>query len=229
MSDSKTIVITGVTRGLGLAMARYFATHGHTVIGCGRSASLVAELQQELGSQQAISVVDVTDERAVAAWAEASLAKFGAPDLLLNSAAIINANNSLWNVPTVEFARVVDINIKGVFHVTKHFAPAMIARQSGVIVNFSSGWGRSTSAEVAPYCATKYAIEGLTLALAAELPSGMAAIPLNPGVIATDMLQSCFGEDASSYPQPAAWAQVACPYLLQLSARHNGRSLSVPM
>jgi NAD(P)-dependent dehydrogenase (short-subunit alcohol dehydrogenase family) len=97
-----------------------------------------------------------------------------------------------------------------------------------VIVNFSSGWGRSTSPEVAPYCATKYAIEGLTLALAQELPAGMAAVPLNPGIINTDMLQLCFAGQADSYPTAERWAKKAVPYILSLGAKHNGSSLSVP-
>jgi NAD(P)-dependent dehydrogenase (short-subunit alcohol dehydrogenase family) len=131
-------------------------------------------------------------------------------------------------VPADEFSWVIDVNIKGVYHVLRHFLPAMVARQSGVIVNFSSGWGRSTSPEVAPYCATKYAIEGLTLALAQELPHGMSAVPLNPGIINTDMLQSAWGDGASSYPTPEMWAAKAVPFLLGLGAKDNGKSLSVP-
>ena len=104
-----------------------------------------------------------------------------------------NAGAPLWEVPGEEFDKLVDINIKGVARVIRAFVPAMVKRGSGVIVNFSSGWGRSTSPEVAPYCATKYAIEGLTLALAQELPHGMAAVPLNPGIIDTDMLRASFG------------------------------------
>jgi NAD(P)-dependent dehydrogenase (short-subunit alcohol dehydrogenase family) len=103
----------------------------------------------------------------------------------------------------------------------------MVARKRGVIVNFSSGWGRSTSPKVAPYCATKWAIEGLTQALAQELPKGMAAVPLNPGIINTDMLQSCFGKSAHSYPSPADWSRTAVPFLLNLAAADNGESLSV--
>lgn len=61
----------------------------------------------------------------------------------------------------------------------------LLQKGSGVIVNFSSGWGRSTSPEVATYCDTKWAIEGLTKALAQELVPGLATIPLNPGVINT--------------------------------------------
>jgi NAD(P)-dependent dehydrogenase (short-subunit alcohol dehydrogenase family) len=81
--------------------------------------------------------------------------------------------------------------------------------------------------EVAPYCATKWAIEGLTKALAEELPAGMAAVPLNPGVIDTDMLRACWAEGATNHPKAEAWAEVAAPFILKLGAKDNGRSLSV--
>jgi NAD(P)-dependent dehydrogenase (short-subunit alcohol dehydrogenase family) len=85
----------------------------------------------------------------------------------------------------------------------------------------------NSSAEVAPYCATKWAIEGLTQALAQELPRGMAAVPLNPGIINTEMLQSCFGGSAHHYPTPDEWSRTAVPFLLQLGAKDNGRPVSV--
>ena len=97
-----------------------------------------------------------------------------------------------------------------------------------MIVNFSSAWGRSTSPEVAPYCCTKWGVEGLTRALAQELPAGLAAIPLNPGIIDTDMLRSCFGEDASSYPSATEWAKTAVPFLLALTPADNGQPLTAP-
>jgi len=157
------------------------------------------------------------------------LAAHGAPDLLLNNAALINRNAPLWKVPAGEFSDVIDVNIKGVTNVIRHFVPAMIACRCGVIVNFSSGWGRSTDAEVAPYCATKWAIEGLTQSLAQELPPGLVAVPLNPGIIDTDMLRSCFGGSAASYPRPAEWAKNAAPFLLKISAADNGKPLTVPL
>jgi NAD(P)-dependent dehydrogenase (short-subunit alcohol dehydrogenase family) len=104
----------------------------------------------------------------------------------------------------------------------------MVKRRRGVIVNFSSGWGRSVSAQVAPYCASKWAIEGLTQALAEELPSGMCAVPLNPGVINTDMLRSCFGSGAAYYPEADEWAERAVPFLLGITEDHNGMPLTVP-
>ena len=225
---AKTIVITGVTRGIGRSLAGEFARLGHTVIGCGRSADPVAALQSALGQPHDIAAVDVIDDRAVADWAKRTLAVHGAPDLLINNAAIINRNSRLVDVPAAEFDAVIDINIKGVANVTRHFVPAMIERNHGVIVNLSSGWGRSTSPDVAPYCATKWAIEGLSKAMADELPSGMACVPLSPGVVNTEMLQSCFGGGADTARKPDAFAKVAAPFLLALGPKDNGQSLTVP-
>jgi len=228
MTQSRIVLITGVSRGLGLAMARKFAALGHTVIGCGRSKPAIASLQKELGAPHRCSVVDVTRDARVAKWAEQVIAAVGVPDLLLNNAALMNPVSPLWEIASKDFDEVIDANIKGVANVIRHFVPAMIRRKSGVIVNFSSGWGRVTNAGVAPYCATKWAIEGLTRALAQDLPKGMAAIPLNPGIIDTDMLRSCFGKDAGQYPTADAWAETAVPFLLALKAGDNGKPLTVP-
>lgn len=225
--SAKRILITGVSRGLGRALTAEFIRRGHRVEGCGRNGEAIAELNQIHGPANRFAVVDVTDDAAVAAWAKEVLAAMGPTDLLLNNAALINRNAPLWEVPVQEFDAVIDVNIKGVANVIRHFVPAMVERGRGVIVNFSSGWGRETDPNVAPYCATKWAMEGLTKALAQELPMGMAAIPLSPGIIDTDMLRSCFGGDAGMYPGPEAWAKGAVPYLLALCPRDNGESLTV--
>jgi NAD(P)-dependent dehydrogenase (short-subunit alcohol dehydrogenase family) len=208
-------------------MLEEFAARGHVVAGCSRSDEQIADLRKLFGAPHVFSAVDVCDVKGVEGWAAEVVQGVGAPDLLLNNAAIVNQNAPLWEVDPAEFNRVIDVNIKGVFNVIHAFVPAMIRRGKGVIVNFSSGWGRSTSPEVAPYCATKYAIEGLTQALAQELPAGLAAVPLNPGVIDTEMLRSCVGEGAGSYPKPREWAKSAVPFLLALTTRQNGRSLTV--
>lgn len=223
----KILVITGATRGLGLAMARFFTERGHTVHGCGRDAKRVAAMERDFPPPHSFTAVDVADDRAVSDWADRITAS-GAPDFLINNAAVIARNAPLWELPAEEVDPVIDANIKGTIHTIRHFLPAMIRRGSGVVVNFSSGWGRSTSPEVATYCATKFAIEGLTAALAQELPRGMAAVALNPGIIHTDMLAACFGESASAYPTPAEWVKSAGPFILGLTARDNGRQLTVP-
>lgn len=221
------VVITGASRGLGRAMVPEFLRRGWTVSGCGRSEQAMAELQAECGEPNYFRSVDVVSDQSVADWAASVIDRTGAPHLVLNNAALINKNAYLWQVPADEFSAVIDVNIKGVANVCRHFLPAMIERQSGVVVNFSSGWGRSTSAEVAPYCATKFAIEGMTKALAQELPGGMAAIPLSPGVINTDMLQSCMAGGANGFPTADVWAKTAVPFLLELGPKDNGQSLRI--
>lgn len=225
--SEKVIVITGATRGLGRSLVDRFDEAGWSIVGCGTRSASVAALHHEFPHHR-FDTVDVSSPEQVHAWARSVVEQGLVPDLLLNNAAVMNDTVPLWETPVGEFHRLLDVNINGVFHVIRAFVPAMIARGRGVLVNLSSGWGRSTSAKVAPYCATKFAIEGLTRSLAQELPVGMAAIPLNPGVIDTDMLRSCFGGGASAYPGPDEWSRVAAPFLMSLGPRHNGQSLTVP-
>ena len=159
---------------------------------------------------QDFSVLDVAETMRVEMWAEKVLAVHGTPDFLINNASLMNDPAPLWEVPADKFSRLIDVKAK-----------------KGVIVNLSSGWGRSVSPKVAPYCASKWAIEGLTKALAEELPEGMAAVPLNPGIINTDMLQQCWAGEASGYPKAEAWAKKAGPFILTLGKKDNGRSVSV--
>lgn len=176
----KHVMITGCTRGLGLAMARSFAAGGWRVSGCGTKQDAVERLAAELGELgdgHLIRTCDVSSVADVAAMTGEILAAAGAPDLLLNNAAIINSNAPLWEVSPEAFSRVIDVNLKGIHLVLRAFLPAMIERGNGIIVNFSSGWGRSTSPEVAPYCCTKWGVEGLTQALSRNSPPALPPSP----------------------------------------------------
>jgi NAD(P)-dependent dehydrogenase (short-subunit alcohol dehydrogenase family) len=208
-------------------MLEGFVAAGHQVIGCGRSEPGVDELRSQFGDRHRFDVVDVGSDSAVRDWAASVLAD-GAPDLLVNNAALINQNAALWEVSSAEFDSLMQVNVNGVANVIRHFVPAMIEVGTGVIVNFSSGWGRSVAKDVAPYCGSKWAIEGLTRALAADLPDGIAAIPLSPGAVNTDMLQTCMGTSAASFPSPTDWATLAVPFILDLSAADNGQPLTTP-
>ena len=209
-------------------MAQGFAGLGWRVGGCGRNNEAVESLQCKLGSSHLILTTDVSEDACVNDFCRRFLEEFGPPDLVVNNAGVINRNAPLWEVSAEEFSQLIDINIKGVASVIRHIVPSMIAAGSGIIVNFSSAWGRSTSPEVAPYCASKWAIEGLTNALAHELPPGLAAVALNPGVIDTDILRSCFGESAASYPSAEQWAKQAVPFLANLGPTDNGSALTAP-
>lgn len=221
------ILVTGVSQGLGAALCRSYAQQGHLVAGCARSAEAISSLSSALGPDHHFTALDLTDDGLVERWIATLVKEWGVPDLVINSAATINNNAPLWEVPLEEFEQVVNVNIVAVFSVIRHVLPAMIKRGGGVIANISSGWGRSVSADVAPYCASKWAVEGMTLALAEELPEGMAAVPVNPGVINTKMLQSCFGASAHDAPSPDEWVLRAAPFFLALGPNDNGQQRTV--
>jgi NAD(P)-dependent dehydrogenase (short-subunit alcohol dehydrogenase family) len=170
----------------------------------------------------------MAEEGDVAAFCAGVLERFGAPQLVINNAAVINANAPIWEVEAREFSRVLNVNVKGVAAVMRHLLPVMLEKKGGVIVNLSSGWGRSTSPEVAPYCASKWAVEGLSQAVAQETAGRVAVVALNPGVIDTEMLRSTFGEDASHYPDASRWANLAVPFIASLGLDDNGRALTAP-
>ncbi len=228
MKQDRIVCITGCSRGLGRALVTEFAGAGWTVAGCGRDERAIEKLRKDFAAPHFFRRCDVAVENDVAQFAAAVLEALRAPDLLLNNAATINPNAPIWEVSAEEFSRVVDVNIKGPAAMMRHFLPAMMKRGSGVVVNFSSGWGRSTSPEVAPYCATKFAIEGLSQAVAQEAGGKVAVVALNPGIIDTEMLRSCFGGGAGAYPKPAQWARTAAPFLMKLGPKDNGKALTAP-
>jgi len=222
------IVITGVTKGLGRALAEYYIADGHIVIGCGRNVEEIDMMSNNFSKNNDFQIVDVSKHENVSYWARDIIDRFGTPNFILNNAGIINKNKELWNIHEKEFSEVMNINVKGMHNTIRNFVPKMIEANSGTIVNFSSGWGRSTSPEVAAYCSTKWAIEGLSKSLAQEIPKGMACVALNPGVIDTDMLRSCWGKNASAYKKPKNWASKAAPYILRINEKDNGASLTAP-
>ncbi|MBS2040241.1 SDR family NAD(P)-dependent oxidoreductase [bacterium] len=212
---SRRIVITGTTRGLGQALAEELRQRGHLVAGCGTSAAPPEQ-------------VDVADPNQVEQWARAVLAKWQAPpDLLINSAGITTDPDPIWAQPPEALARVLRVNVAGVHNVLRAFLPAMVELQQGVIINISSDWGRSGAPMVAPYCTSKWAVEGLTACLALELPTGMAAVSLDPGTINTDMLRFTFGPGAEEYPSPESWRARAADFVLSLGPQHNGQALTI--
>src|SRR5436309_3191027 len=106
-ASGRVVVITGVTRGLGRALAEGLVRSGHRVVGCGRTAEAIGHLRSVLGHPHDFAQLDVAHDRAVKAWADRVIAEHGPPDLLINNAAVINGNAPLWEVPSAEFDRVI--------------------------------------------------------------------------------------------------------------------------
>ncbi|HAE10857.1 MAG TPA: oxidoreductase [Opitutae bacterium] len=222
---SGSVCITGCSRGLGRALAVEFADRGWKVAGGARSKGCIEELKAELGPGSHLQILDVSVPEQVDSFAIATMERIGSPDLLVNNAGMINANAKLKDVSAGEFAQVLNTNLGGIHNMIRAFLPAMEKRGRGIIVNFSSYWGRSTAPEVGPYCASKWGVEGLTRSLAQELPAGLGTVAFNPGVIHTDMLRSCFGEEAKNYEDPTFWAKRATKCLVGLSPDQNGETI----
>ena len=221
----KVVCISGVSRGLGKAMSLEFDRRGWQIAGCARSSSELNELGDSLNNPHLLKTTDITDIEKVYHFSEKVIAELGTPSLLINNAGLINMNAPLHLVSDQEFLEVFKVNVCGTHNLIKAFLPSMTNAGHGIIVNFSSYWGQSTAAEVAPYCASKWAIEGLTRSLAQELPDGLSTVAFNPGVIDTDMLRSCFGEEAENYETPDVWAKRAVDRLENLNQSDNGTTL----
>ena len=220
---SRRVVVTGCSRGIGKALVTEFQKQGIEVSGCARTPGAL----HELGTDPHFRSLDVCDEAGMQQWA-ADLHSTGfCPDLVIANAGLLNVRAPLWKVTGEEFSSVIDVNVKGVHHTLRAFLPGMLERGKGVLVALSSGWGRSTSPDVGPYCASKYAVEGLMGSLAQELPAGLAAVALSPGVVHTEMLSRAFGsQDAALAVEPNEWAIPAVDFLLELGPGDSGKSLS---
>ena len=225
----KSVIITGVTQGLGRAMVDRFDELGWNIYGCGRSKDKIEELKKQYSKIHDFQVIDVSDSQQVNNWANYILNRHTAPDLIINNASIVNQNAQLWKITAQEFENVMNVNVNGVVNVIRAFVPAMVARKEGIIINMSSSWGREGEAELAPYCASKFAIEGITKSMALELPHGMAVVALDPGgSISTPMLKSCAPQYINESPTPETWSHKATQYILNITIDKNGDSLTCP-
>ncbi|MHC4847772.1 MAG: SDR family NAD(P)-dependent oxidoreductase [Planctomycetota bacterium] len=203
-----TALVTGASRGIGAALAAELQGRGARVTGVSRTGA---------------DVCDVSDPAQVAAL----FARTGPVDLLVNNAAVIHRPAPLWDVPLEEWESVLRINVLGTVAMLQAYLPAMNERGSGFVVNLSSGWGRFAAPEQSPYCASKFAVEALTSSVADEVADGVCVIALNPGVIATDMLERAFRGDVAGYPAPAETARAFATLLESLDPSWNGRSVNL--
>ena len=180
-------MITGTSRGFGAAIASAALAAGDTVIGTGRKT---ADVTRALGAADRLLALnlDVTDPESASAAVKAAIAHYGRIDVLVNNAGF-GLLGAVEEASAAETERVFETNVFGLLNVTRAVLPHMRARHSGHIVNFSSIGGYQSHAGWGIYCATKFAVEGISEALSAELaPLGIHATVVEPGFFRTDFL-----------------------------------------
>ncbi len=190
-NSKKTVLITGSSRGIGRAIAESFAEPQYNVIlNCVSSIDKMNEVLAEIKKASPNSAgfqFDVSDINAVNSAVDEINNKFGGVDILINNAGI-SFRGLFQDMPERDWKRLFDVNVFGMFNLTKAVLPHMISQKKGVIINISSMWGQSGASCEAVYSASKGAVDSFTKALAKEL--GLCGIRTNAvscGCIETEM------------------------------------------
>ena len=216
-------MITGASSGIGRDLATTFARMGAKVILVARRQAVLDELARDLaeaGGDVLVLAADVTRRADVRDAVDRALAHFGRIDVLVNSAGIAIPDR-VETMPPEDLERMMSVNLMGTLHTMQAVLPSMRAAGAGSIVNIASLAGRRGMPPLGAYCATKFAVVGLTEALRVELyGSGIRLSLVMPGVIDTPMVRE-------PTPRPTAADASACPPSAQLSAADaSGRESS---
>ena len=205
-AQKKSVVVTGVSTGIGWGTVKVLTGKGFHVFGSVRKVADAERLCGEFGDDFTPLLFDVTDEAAVRAGAREVEAALGGATLagLVNNAGIAVAGPML-HLPVEDFRKQLEVNLTGVVIATQAFAPLLGAegsgrRDAGRIVNISSVGGRTANPFMAPYNTSKFGLEGLSESLRRELlPFGVDVIVIAPGAVATPIWAKSDEIDASRY------------------------------
>ncbi len=179
-------VITGAGRGIGRAVAERFASEGARVALLARTKKELEETAAAIhaaGGEAVVVPCDLADADSVERAAKASVDAFGTVDVLVNNAAVYGGLDRAVRVSVAEFDRTMAVNLRGPWLLVKLLAPHLA--KDGSIINVTSGLGHGPAAGYFPYSLSKWALEGLSAELAAELPQRVNVV--NPGLVSTRM------------------------------------------
>ncbi len=211
-------VITGAGRGIGAAIARALASLGATVVLCGRTRAHLektATTIAQAGNRAETLECDVTLLASVEALAKQVDGKFGRVDVLVNNAGIAGFSMPLHELPPEAWDRILDTNLRGVYHTIRAFAPVMVRARNGHIINISSIAGKNALPGGAAYAASKWGLNGLTYSVAEELrPHNIRVSVICPGSTHTDLSPHA-GKDPSRMLQPEDVAHVVSMLVTQ--------------
>jgi NAD(P)-dependent dehydrogenase (short-subunit alcohol dehydrogenase family) len=186
MTHPKRILITGVSSGFGLALAREALAVGHEVIGTLRQADGIVAFEALAPGRAHARLLDVTDEQAIGAVVGAVEAELGPIDVLVNNAGY-GHEGVMEESPLAEMRRQFDVNVFGAVAMMRAVLPGMRSRRAGRILNITSMGGIITMPGIAYYCGSKFALEGISEAVGKEVRDlGIHVTAVAPGSFRTD-------------------------------------------
>jgi len=184
----KVIVITGAGSGIGKALAKDFSDRGAILALSDINALQLNDTESLCHTQVFTDVFDVSDKAAFSKFAKQVIKKFGGVDVVINNAGVALSKAKLTETTYEEFEWLMGINFWGVVYGTKEFLPYLLKRKEAAIVNISSLFGLAGIAEQIPYCASKFAVRGLTESLRMELLGTPVSVhSVHPGGIKTNI------------------------------------------
>ena len=185
MKEGLRVLVTGGASGIGLKIADAFHSHGAKVFICGTNEEKLSKCLATHPNWGGM-VCDVTDEFAVERFVEVSVESMGGLDVIVNNAGIAGPTTKLEDCSVDEWRKTVDINLNGVFLVSKFSIPHL-RKSKGSIIHISSVAGRIGFALRSPYCSSKFALQGLTESMSKELgPDGIRVNSLLPGFVESE-------------------------------------------
>jgi len=203
----RTVLVTGASSGIGRATALAFAAAGSNLVLVARRAKPLAKVAAEarkLGAATLVATADVTQPDAVAACFRKAVKRFGSVDIVVNNAGVL-IPAKVVDLRTADLQRMLDVNLIGALHVMQEAVKVMRARGRGHIVNVGSLAGRRGFSPLGGYCATKFALVGLTEALRTELVGERINVSLVlPGVVDTPMATAAQHNPETSEMWPEA-------------------------
>ena len=184
----KIAIVTGGASGMGAATARELAAAGAKVVIVDRNEALATAVAQEIGAETAVG--DVSDPDFCQQVVDEAVERNGRLDILVNAAGIIVRADAL-GTSNEQWQKVMNVNVSGIFYLSRAAVAVMKQQGKGVIVNFGSIWGGVGAAGVVAYCASKGAVHQLTRAMALDhVKDGIRINAVCPGEVNTPMLAS---------------------------------------
>jgi NADP-dependent 3-hydroxy acid dehydrogenase YdfG len=213
----QTALITGASRGIGLAIARKLGAMGAKLAICARNAERLQQAETELrkaGARTLAVATDVCNAEAVEALVKRVQQELGEIDILVNNAGV-GIFSALQELSEADWDRVMDTNLKSVYLCSRAVAPQMIRRRTGHIINISSLAGKNAFAKGGVYCASKWGLQGMTACMAEDLRGyGIRVSAVCPGTVETEFSPHA-GKDAKKMLQPEDVAHVVAMLLTQ--------------